>query len=108
MSEPGRQLTLPILADLTPRGDGTFVLRPRMHGTVDQWVSPKDAAVILGFTGPEGRSSVYRLIAEGMLTARRPSPRKILVSLASVHAHRDATADPEFWARRSDSSGSSR
>lgn len=103
-----QQLTLPILADLTPLGDGRYVLRPRISGTVDQWITPKDAAIILGFSGPEGRSSIYRLIEQGMLTARRPSPRKILVSLASVHAHRDASADPEFWARRADSSGNSR
>lgn len=101
MTTPGtNQLTLPLLADVTSRGDGTYLLKPRIvSGTVDQWITPKEAAVLLGFRGPEGRSSVYRLCERGMVQSRRPSPRKILISLESVQKHCKASADPEFWDR---------
>jgi len=89
------QITLPLLGDLIPRGDGSFLLRPRIPArNRETWITPRDAARLLGFGGP---SSVYRLLGAGLLEQRRPSPRKILISLSSVLRHRSQTTDPEFW-----------
>lgn len=61
----------------------------------DTWISPKDAARILGL----GRQAVYDLCGpnEPFLVTRQPLPRKILVSLKSVHTFRWATVCESFW-----------
>ena len=42
---PDGQLTLSLLADLTPLGDGTFKLTPRpVSSDLDTWVTVRDAA----------------------------------------------------------------
>ena len=95
------QLSLPMLGELTPRGDGSYVLRPRIpDGAGETWLSPKDAARLLGFTGSDPRSSVYRLCNEGRLRHRRPSRGKIQVSLTSIKEHLEACEEPDFWPAR--------
>lgn len=89
-------IQLPCLADLLPRGDGTFILRPRVADfDLDTWISPKDAARIIGV----GRQGVYQLCTEEApyLVARHPALRKIQISLKSVQALRRATMSETFW-----------
>jgi len=89
-------IQLPILADLQSRGDGTFILRPRLvDSDLDTWITPRDAAKLLGL----GRQGVYDLCAAEApyLVARHPALRKILISLKSVQALRRATVNDAFW-----------
>jgi hypothetical protein len=90
-------LSLPIIADLAPRGDGTFILKPRVIELADEdtWISPKDAARVVGVSLTE----VYGLLdaAEPFLVSRRPARWKILVSLKSALAFRRATVKEDFW-----------
>jgi hypothetical protein len=90
-------MSLPLIADLTPRGDGTFTLRPRVIELADEdtWVAPKDAARVIGVSLTE----LYSLLdaAEPFLVSRRPARWKILVSLKSALAFRRATVNEDFW-----------
>jgi hypothetical protein len=89
-------VVLPILAELLPRGDGTYILKPRKApSTLDTWITPKRAAEIIGI---EWRS-VYRLMnaTRPLLVYRRPLKAKFLISLKSVLAFVEATNDPDFW-----------
>jgi len=89
-------IQLPILADLLPRGDGTFILKPRVPSSdLDAWLRPKEVAKMLGVSLTE----VYGLLdaSEPFLVSRRPARFKILVSLKSVRLFRAATSDPAFW-----------
>lgn len=89
-------LVLPILAELTARGDGTYVLKPQtVPSCIDTWISPKKAAKIIGI---EGRS-IYKLLdpSNPFLVCKRPLKAKCLVSLRSVLAFMKATSDPDFW-----------
>jgi hypothetical protein len=62
---------------------------------VDVWVTPSQARKILGIAA----SAIYRLVEPDrpFLVAKRPLPRKILISLRSVKAFSEATKNPEFW-----------
>jgi hypothetical protein len=89
-------VTLPILAELISRGDGTYVLKPQAVPTsLDTWITPKRAAQIIGI---EGRS-IYKLLDPGnpFLVCKRPLKGKCLVSLRSVMTFVQATSDPDFW-----------
>lgn len=84
------------MADLLPRGDGTFILKPRVvESDLDTWLSPKDASKIIG----TGRQGVYDLCASESpyLVARHPAKRKLLISLKSCQALRRATVSEDFW-----------
>jgi hypothetical protein len=90
------QIMLPIIAELMPRGDGSYILRPRPPGPAgDAWLTPKQAAAYLGIS----LTAVYGLLDESapMLVSKRPLRWKILVSLPSLEAYARATADPSFW-----------
>jgi hypothetical protein len=90
------QLIFPILADLVPRGDGSFVMRPKLSdAALDTWVTPKQAAVIIGI----GKRSVYDLLdeTEPMLVSRRPLSRRVVISLKSIQEFKRATSEPGFW-----------
>ena len=50
-------------------------------------VTPAQAAPFLGVSRP----TVYRLIDDGCLSCRRPSPGKILISVAILQAYREKT-----------------
>lgn len=62
---------------------------------VDVWITAAQAGKILGV----GYSAVYRLVDPDrpFLVAKRPLPRKILISLRSVRAFAEATKNPLFW-----------
>jgi len=62
---------------------------------VDVWVTPSQARKILGIAP----SAIYRLVEPDrpFLVAKRPLPRKILISLRSVKAFSEATKNPDFW-----------
>ena len=89
-------ITLPILAQLTARGDGTYVIRPTVfESDTDTWITPVQTARILGLN----KMAVYKLcdITAPFLATKRPLPRRILVSLKSVTLFREATKDLNFW-----------
>jgi hypothetical protein len=89
-----QRIMLPILAELIARGDGTFVLKPRVPDSdLDTWISVKEAVRVIGSIE---RRTGYRLL-DGYLVYRRVSKRKIVVSLRSAMAYKHATQDPEFW-----------
>jgi len=89
-----RPALVPVLAELISRGDGTFVLRPRVPTEdLDTWVTIHQAGEIIGSVNAK---TVYGLLGE-YLVYRKPLRRKILVSLKSALALKQATQDAEFW-----------
>lgn len=85
---------LPVLAELVSRGDGTYILKPRvLEEDGDTWLTPRQAGEVLGQLKSK---SVYKLLGE-FLVFRRPLPHKILISLRSVLALKQATGDADFW-----------
>lgn len=84
------QLSFTFGATIVPRGDGSFVVQP---GRPVQRVTVAQAARELGCSV----ATVYRLRDEGLLQAERISPHKTLILAESIHAHRAAVRDPEFW-----------
>jgi hypothetical protein len=89
-----RPALVPVLAELISRGDGTFVLRPRVPAQdLDTWVTIQQAGEVLGSINAK---SIYPLLGE-YLVYRKPLRRKILVSLKSALALKQATQDAEFW-----------
>ena len=90
---PGK-LLVPLLAELIPRGDGTFILRPRLFDAdLDTWITVNEAAKVIGTMKTR---ALYKYLGE-FLVYRRPLPRKFLVSLKSALAFKQATQDAEFW-----------
>src|SRR5437867_11984484 len=84
---------VPVLAELVARGDGTYLLKPRVtEQDLDTWVTVAEAARILGMRP----RTAYGLLGR-YLVFRRPLPRKTVVSLKSALALRQATSDSEFW-----------
>jgi len=87
-------VNLPVLAELIGRGDGTFILRPKVPDQdLDTWVTLSQAARIIGNVGPR---NLYPFLGQ-YLVYRRPLPRRVVVSLRSAMALKQATQDPEFW-----------
>lgn len=91
------QLFLPVIAELVPRGDGSFVLKPVIPDSgMDTWLPVSKVSVMLGI----GKTSTYDLIENGFLVSKRPLKCKILVSLQSVEAYKAAVSDSEFWSNQ--------
>jgi hypothetical protein len=87
-------MRLPVLAELISRGDGTYILKPRVPDPeLHTWITIRQAAELMSVQ----RQAVYGLLNRGLLVYRRPLRRKILVSLESARALREATLDPDFW-----------
>jgi hypothetical protein len=85
---------LPLLADLIGRGDGTYILKPRLpDGDLDTWITVAEAARILGDID---RRTIYYWLGE-FLVYCRPLPRKPKISLKSVLQLKKATLDADFW-----------
>src|SRR5258706_7147835 len=85
---------VPLLADLIGRGDGTYILKPRLpDGDLDTWITVGEAAKILGNLD---RRTIHYWLGEYLVYCR-PMPRKFKVSLKSVLALKLATQDSEFW-----------
>ena len=90
---PGKSL-VPVLGEFIPRGDGSFIWRPRYWDSdLDTWITVSEAARIVG---PINARVLYEYLGE-FLVYRRPLPRKVLVSLKSALAFKTATQDVEFW-----------
>jgi hypothetical protein len=88
---------LPVLAELVSRGDGSFILKPRvLDEDGDTWLTPRQAGEVLGQLKSK---SIYKLLGE-YLVFRRPLRHKILISLRSVLALKQATGDADFWEDR--------
>ena len=91
---PVRPTLIPLLAELISRGDGTFVLKPKVpEQDLDTWVTIQQAGEVIGCVNAK---TVYGLLGE-YLVYRKPLRRKILVSLKSAMALKQATQDAEFW-----------
>ncbi len=91
-----KPISVPILADLTHRGDDTYVLKPKaIKCDLDSWVPVTNASKILGLN----RRSIYNLIdpERALLVHRRILQRKTLISLKSIQSFLRATSDPDFW-----------
>lgn len=87
---------VPMMAQLLPRGDGTFTLKPRLpdaHG--ESWIPTREAKRISG----QSDSTLYRWSEAGLIQARRPTATKWEFELRSLLAHMEAIKDPEFWER---------
>jgi hypothetical protein len=85
---------MPVLAELISRGDGSFILRPKVpERDLDTWITIRQAAEVIGNLKAR---SLYPLLGE-YLVFRRPLPTRIAVSLKSALALRRATCDPDFW-----------
>ena len=88
------KLAIPLLAELVERGDGTFILKPRVADQeLDSWITVSEAARILGNVRPR---NLYQFLGR-YLVYRRPLPRRVVVSLKSALALRQATQDADFW-----------
>jgi len=93
-------IKLPLLSELLPRGDGTYVLRPISPDPIDleSWLDVGQAARMLQVE----RHRIYAWCEEGLLVHRRPAPRRLIITLRSVLRLRSATAaDPDLWAKPS-------
>lgn len=90
MTKPNATL---LAGDLVAIGGGQFKIVPGKP--LPSEVSPKIAAQFLQVSRP----TIYRLLDQGLLAFRKPSPGKILIQVESLKQHREKSADPEFWAR---------
>src|SRR5438128_2418543 len=97
---PARRSTLhaptpiPMLGELIGRGDGTFILKPKLlDRELDTWITVGQAAKILGNVRPP---NLYPFLGR-YLVYHRPLPRRVVVSLKSALALRQATQDADFW-----------
>ena len=83
-----------VLADVTPRPDGTYILRPQVPDTAcDTWIEVKEAAKLIGVSLTE----FYQMVKDDYFVRRYPLDRKILISLKSVREFYQATVNPAFW-----------
>ena len=80
-----------LFGDLVPIGGGAYKIVPARPLGAE--LSPKLAARFLGVSRP----TMYRLIDQGIIPCRRPSPGKILIEVEALKKHKAASADPEFW-----------
>lgn len=89
------------LAEVIPRGDGSFVLRPEptaLSGVT--WISTTKARAILG-NMPYTTFWQMLPVCGDVIVTRRKSPRRIDVSLQSLQEfQRRIQEDPEFWSKR--------
>lgn len=91
----GRQLELPILAQLMPRGDGSYILRPKLpDSSGETWMTARAAARILQVSP----KTIYRLADAGHIRSRKPSPHLIQIELASLNDYKRRIEEPDFWA----------
>lgn len=98
MQAATRVSTIPILADLLLRADGSYQLKPIVEANwrgADTWIKPKEAARILHVS----KSDVHRWLGV-YLVFRRATPHRIELSLESVMELQRACNDPEFWMNR--------
>lgn len=87
---------MPILAEVIPRGDGTYILKPRpTDSDLNSWVPVTRASTLLGMD----RRTIYTLInpESPLLVHRRLLKRKIMISLKSIQTFLQATVHPDFW-----------
>lgn len=90
------EIQVPVMAQLQPRGDGSFTLRPRLpdaHG--ETWIKTTEAVRVSG----QSDSTLYRWAEVGLVKIRRPTPTKWEWELGSLTRHLEAIKDPEFWER---------
>ena len=78
--------------DFVPLGDGTFRAIPRKP------VELAPAALASKMTGMPLKG-LYQLYHAGFIDGTQATPRKILLNMASLLAHIEASKEPEFWTR---------
>jgi predicted DNA-binding transcriptional regulator AlpA len=89
--DPG-QMFFCFTGTMEARGDGTYVLKP---GRPRMEISAAEVAHVMGVH----RNTVYAYAECGILTARRPSPSRMVFSTQEVEEVMRKTLDPEFWER---------
>ena len=89
---PAEPTSLPAAFDLLPSGDGTFRAVPQKPLVL---ASITQAARATGLS----RDTVYRLYKAGFVKGDQPSPKKIRIDMASLHAHRTESLKEGFWTR---------
>jgi hypothetical protein len=77
MNEEPRRLYIISGAELLPRGDGSFVLKP---GKPEQWLWTQDAAKAYGVS----QKTIVRWWSKGFITGRRVGPRRIQIDAESL------------------------
>ena len=87
------QVLLSWFPTISPQGDGSVIVRP---GKPVAEMTVTQAARYLGVH----KSSVYRLIDQGDLVARRPLRKKTLIPAGALEEWRKKTSDPEYWEGR--------
>jgi hypothetical protein len=88
-----QQLQLFSTAEVIPRGDGTFLLRPGKPSFGREKVSISEAVRRFG----SSESTWLRLFECRMIEGERPSPRKTFLYVDSIAEHLRKSSDPEFW-----------
>src|SRR5260370_16822476 len=93
LKPPKRETVLPLLAELVSRGDGTFLLKPKVPDQeLDTWITIRQAAEFLDI---HRHNNLYPFLGE-YLVYRRPLPARIIVSLKSALPFKQATQDPNL------------
>src|SRR5260370_29569108 len=93
-NRPRQETVLPLLAEIVSRGDGTFLLKPKVpEQDLDTWISIREAAELLGI---DKHKNLYPFLGE-YLVYRRPLPARVIVSLKSALDFKQAAQDPDFW-----------
>lgn len=88
-----QQLLLSFNAEITPRGDGSFIVKPGKPILGRRKVTVSEAAAYLKLS----EDTIRRLYHAGLLEGERPSPRCIFIYADSIEAHLQAARDREFW-----------
>lgn len=89
------RILLPVLSELFPRGDGSYILRPAVvpDPEGDTWLTLPQAAKLLDVSA----RIIKRKLLGTFLVYCRPSPKVVKVLLQSAQRLRQATLDPDFW-----------
>jgi hypothetical protein len=94
--KPDTKIIKAILTEFIPRGDGSFILRPKpVSADLETWVGTKIAATLLGIKP----GSIYNLLDpyEPYLVFRRPVKGVYLISLESIQEYKTLSSNPHFW-----------
>ena len=84
------QLTLFGITEYVSTGDGAYraVVRPPVRMA---------SITVAARTAGKSRANIYRLFRTGFITGDQSSPGKIQINMESLHAHLEASREPDFW-----------
>ena len=87
------QFELRFEPEVTPRGDGTWIVKPGKPIVGRRRLTVAQAAAQSGLSA----DTIRRLYDGGFLEGENPSPRRIFIFADSLEAHQRSTRDREFW-----------